>query len=291
MTETAAPRLRIGDVTVTKVVEAVVHPEAESLLPGSSNDYVRASREWLAPHFIDATDRLVISIHSFLIEADGRRFVVDTGVGWDLPDGFKHLATPGEKYLRDLDSAGFAPNSVDFVICTHLHVDHVGWNTRQQGEEWVPTFPNARYVLADDAVSAWRRSGGSGAHSHGNDRTVEPLLAAGVVDRITPDHVLTPSVRLVSTPGHTPGHISIEISSGDQRGLITGDASHHPVQWSQPHWASKADLDPEESTRTRRRLLDELVDTDTLILGTHYGGPVAGRLVTTPAGVRFVTAD
>jgi glyoxylase-like metal-dependent hydrolase (beta-lactamase superfamily II) len=287
MTDTAQ-RCQIGEVVVTKVVEAVFHSQTEVLLPGSSTEHLLANRDWLSPQFIDDEGKLLISMHSLLIDADGRKIVVDTGVGDDLPTEFEFMTMPGDKYIRDLQAAGFAPDAVDFVVCTHLHVDHVGWNTRREGERWVPTFPNARYIFAKEAVDAWRKPAGPGLNAHGTVNTVQPLLDAGVVDQVDLDHVLTPSVRLVSTPGHSHGHFSVEIVSGGQRGFITGDASHHPVQWVGLDWGCKSDLDVEESTRTRQRILDKCLDTDTLIMGTHYAGPVAGRLATTPDGIRFV---
>lgn len=288
MTEVVSQRCQIGEVVVTKVVEAVFHSQTEILIPGSSTEFLLANQDWLSPHFIDDEGKLLISMHSLLIEADGKKIVVDTGVGDDLPDEFKHMAIQGDKYIQDLEAAGFAPDSVDFVVCTHLHVDHVGWNTKWEGGRWVPTFPNARYVFAKDAVDAWRMPKGSGLNAHGTVNTVQPLLDAAVVDQVDPDHVLTASVRLVSTPGHSHGHFSIEIVSDGRRGFITGDASHHPVQWTAPYWGSKSDIDVDESTHTRQRILDEYLDTDALIMGTHYAGPIAGRLATTSEGIRFV---
>ncbi|BCW62927.1 MBL fold metallo-hydrolase [Arthrobacter sp. StoSoilB22] len=279
---------KIGAVQVTKIVESVSAHRAEDLFPGSSSEVVSQNREWLHPHFIDNEDKLFLSIHSLCIEADGKKIVVDTCIGNETPEPYAAIAIPGSKYLDDLEAIGFKRDEVDFVVCTHLHIDHVGWNTMRQGEKYLPTFPNARYLFTEPAVSGWKEQVPFEVASFGTLTTIQPLLDAGVIDAVPTDYRITDSIRLESTPGHSRGHVSVHIESGGEHALITGDITHHPVQWAELGWGQVSDVDVEESTATRKRILEEYADKEVLLIGTHYPSPTAGHLVSTPQGGRFV---
>lgn len=194
-------------------------------------------------------------------------------------------------FLADLAAAGFPREDVDTVICTHLHFDHVGWNTMLVDGEWVPTFPNARYVLCRDEWAHWSSSTPKGAGGSGYaatlDDAVRPVIDAGLADLVAPDHQVTDEIRLESTPGHTPGHVAVHVESGGEHALITGDLAHHPVQFAEPDWFADPDTDREQSAATRRRLVDEYADTGVLVIGTHFGPPCAGYLVRDGNGYRF----
>jgi glyoxylase-like metal-dependent hydrolase (beta-lactamase superfamily II) len=189
-------------------------------------------------------------------------------------------------FLADLADAGFPREEVDTVICTHLHFDHVGWNTMLVDGEWVPTFPNARYLLCRDEWAHWSTEGGTGYASTLDD-AVRPVIDAGLADLVAPDHRVTDELRLELTPGHTPGHVAVHVESGGQHALITGDLAHHPVQWAEPHWFAEPDTDRAQSEATRRRLLDEYAGTDLLVIGTHFAPPCSGHLVADGPGYRF----
>lgn len=270
---------RIGEVTVTKIVELETTGGSRFILP-------QATREacigigWMRPHFMDDEGRLKMSIHALVVETPSRRIVVDTCLGNDkqgrsVPT-WNGLQGP---FLRDLAAAGFARESIDTVLCTHLHVDHVGWNTMLVGGRWVPTFPNARYLMGRTEFEYWRSKRDHAEQSSVFDDSVAPVFDAGLVDLVDTDHRVCDEVRLVPTVGHTPGHVSIEITSGGQSALITGDFVHHPCQMAWPAWASTADYDAEQSTRTRREVFGRLAGTPTLVIGTHFAGATAGRVV------------
>ena len=269
----------IGDVRVTRVVELEAIGGSRFLLPQATREAVAGIR-WLAPHFADAEGRLKMSIHALVVQTPSRRIIVDTCIGNDkqreMPP-WSHMQT---RFLEDLTAEGFAPESIDNVLCTHLHVDHVGWNTRLVDGVWTPTFPNARYLIGRDEFEYWR-----GQTDEGQGETmifedsVRPVWDAGLVDLVGTDHRICDEVRLTPTLGHTPGHVSVVIESKGERALITGDFIHHPCQMAHPEWAATVDYDPQASTATRRRMFAELAGTPTLVIGTHFAAPTAGHVV------------
>lgn len=187
---------------------------------------------------------------------------------------WNHLQTD---FLKDLVAAGFARESIDTVLCTHLHIDHVGWNTMLVDGKWVATFPNARYLMAKPEFDHWTDEGDSEQRQVMAD-SVEPVFEAGLVDLVSTTERICDEVRLVPTHGHTPGHVSVLIESQDESAMITGDFVHHPCQMAQPDWAAMVDTDPKQSTQTRRDTFSEYAGTKTLIIGTHFASPSAGYL-------------
>lgn len=266
---------RFGRVSVTKVIEVELPVQLSGLLPDATAEALAPHAEWLAPSFVDADGTAPLSVHSFVIESEGLRILVDTCVGDRAVPGFEGMRTD-PVYLPRMVEAGFPPESIDVVCCTHLHFDHVGWNTRWDGERWVPTFANARYLFCRAEYDAWMGEPGGFAMNLAD--TVAPVVDAGLVDLVEPDHRVTSEVGFVPTPGHSPGHMSVLIESEGARALITGDMTHHPVQWAEIDWGFVGDSDPALATATRRRMLDEHGGTGTIVLGTHYAPPTAGRL-------------
>jgi glyoxylase-like metal-dependent hydrolase (beta-lactamase superfamily II) len=279
-------RWTIGDVTVTKVVELVQPIPLVGLLPDATEEAVAPHRDWLSPHFLDADGTTDLSIHSLVIESGGRRILVDTCVGDREIEGLPGLRGPAE-FPDRLAAAGFPVDSIDLVCCTHLHFDHVGWNTRMEDGRWVPTFPAARYLFCRQEWEHWADAP-PGHYTSGLGDTVRPIIDAGLADLVETDHVVTDEVRFVPTHGHSPGHVSVLVESGGERALITGDATHHPVQWAEPEWGMPADSDTAMAAETRRRLRAEHATAGTLILGTHYAAPSAGRIVADGDAWRFV---
>jgi len=281
-------RWTIGDVTVTKVVEMVQSIPVVGLLPAATADEIARHTAWLRPHFLDDEGMTDLSIHSLIVESGGRTILVDTCVGDREIPGMPGLRGPVE-FPDRLAGAGFPVEAIDVVCCTHLHFDHVGWNTRLEDGRWVPTFPNARYLFCRSEYDHWIVEPGGYALNIAD--TVTPIVDAGLADLVEPDHRLTDEVRLVPTPGHSPGHVSVLIESGGQQALITGDATHHPVQWAEPGWGMSGDWDGEMGGETRRRLRAEHGPAGTLILGTHYAAPSAGRIVGSGDDWRFVAEE
>jgi glyoxylase-like metal-dependent hydrolase (beta-lactamase superfamily II) len=280
---------RIGDVTVTRLVESVRAVAREGFIPAATHDAIAPHIEWLRPHFLDERGDFVLSIHALLVEVGDRRIVVDTCIGnRPLPEEFEMLRGD-PSFLDGFAAAGAPPETIDTVICTHLHFDHVGWNTVLVDGRWVPAFPNARYVLSEPEWSYFSRA--TTPEEIGAaitlDDAVRPLFDARVVDLVPVDHAVADEVRLVPTPGHTPGHVSVRISSRGGEALITGDMAHHPVQFAETDWFTVADTDTARSSATRKRVVEELLDRDVLVIGTHFAEPCAGHLVSTDDGVRL----
>ncbi len=273
----------VGDVRITLVVDFVMPFPVDFFAEATPEDV--AAEAWLVPDFVDADGMYLMSLHTFVVESDGRRILVDTCTGnaKDRPliPEFDHQNRP---FLENLTAAGFAPDTIDMVVCTHLHVDHVGWNTRLVNGEWIPTFPGARYMFGSADIDCWAHSE-DGLHAPAFADSVQPVIDAGLVDAVGADTALTPDVRLRRTPGHTPGHMSVWI--GD-RCVITGDVLHHPVQCGHPDWTARGDLDPEMARASRRRLLADAATTNALVLGTHFAGTSAGRVLSADDGYRFV---
>jgi glyoxylase-like metal-dependent hydrolase (beta-lactamase superfamily II) len=280
---------RIGAVTVTKIVELEVTGGTRFILPEATRDACRPIT-WMHPHFMDDDGRLKMSVHALVVETPSRRIIVDTCLGNDKQGrtvpGWNNLHGP---FLRDLAAAGFPPESVDTVVCTHLHVDHVGWNTMLVDGTWRPTFPRARYVMGHTEFEYWRDQRDVAEQVTVFADSVQPIFDAGLVDLVATDHRVCDEVSLVPTLGHTPGHVSIRIASQGNGALISGDFIHHPCQMAHPEWAAVVDSDKIRSTRTRHDMFAALAGTPTLLIGTHFAGATAGHVVRDGGGYRLVT--
>lgn len=279
-------RWKIGDATVTRFVEMETVSKATFILPQATPENVLTERSWLVPNFAEENGKVRMSIHALVVESKGLRMVVDTCLGndkrRDFP-GWNELHTP---FLQDLEAGGFARDSITHVLCTHLHVDHVGWNTMLIDGRWVPTFPKARYLIGRKEWEHWSVSNDRQRRDPIED-SVRPIVDAGLADPIESDRKITDEIRLEPTPGHTPGHFSVRISSRGQDAIITGDLMHHPIQCAHPEWASSADSEPEQALRTRRAFLERYSDSPVLVLGTHFATPSAGHIVKHGPAWRF----
>jgi len=281
---------QIGSVCITAVVESVTTGISRFVLPQATPDSVEG-RPWLEP-FLDSERRLLMTIQSFLLQDESGMTLVDTCVGNDKKRRFREWNDLHTGYLERLAEAGATPSQIDRVLCTHMHIDHVGWNTRLVNGTWVPTFTNARYLFSRTEWEQWRHEPASGDPESGDTiigDSVRPVFDAGLADLVETDHRVSDEIRLVHTPGHTPGHVSVFIESQGASALITGDMVHHPCQFEHPDWAASPDLDAEQSTATRRRVFSELADGPVLVLGSHFHAPTAGHVVRDGTAYRFRT--
>jgi glyoxylase-like metal-dependent hydrolase (beta-lactamase superfamily II) len=279
---------QVGAVKVSRVVEIELPIGYDAKSPFLAEATPEALRKvsWLYPDFVDEQDRMLLSVHALLVEAPGIRLVVDTCIGNDRPRGIvgkRPLTTP---FLESLAEAGWARESVDHVVCTHLHVDHVGWNTMLEKGRWVPTFPNAKYLIGRRELEHWRQETEGETQVILSD-SVQPILDAGLAELVEMDHVISPEVRLIPTAGHTPGHVSVVIESEGQSAVITGDMTHHPCQLAHPEWSPPFDSDGQASAALRARMFGEWADESVLVIGTHFAGPTAGRITRDGAVFRF----
>jgi glyoxylase-like metal-dependent hydrolase (beta-lactamase superfamily II) len=273
---------KIGSVTITSVSESESITSPRFLFKDLNKAAVleaAAAHTWLRPNFVDDDGYLLQKIQALVIDTGSTVIVVDTCIGNDkvrANPGWNGLQLP---FLDDLAAAGYTPEAVDVVVCTHLHVDHVGWNTRLVDGRWVPTFPNARYLFARPEFEHWRdtgRDGDAGDDVFGD--SVQPIVDAGLADLVPVDHQICGEVRLEPTHGHTPGHVSVVIGSGGEQAVITGDMIHTPLQIALPELSSSFDTDPDAARVTRRDFLGRYADGRTLVIGTHFGTPTAGKV-------------
>jgi glyoxylase-like metal-dependent hydrolase (beta-lactamase superfamily II) len=265
---------RVGRVEITRVVEVWQWEDDIWMVLEGAKPSIVESQPWLIPYHATARGRMVLKVGQ-------RRIMIDTCVGADREREFPVFTHMQTTFLEDLASLGIAPSDIDTVLCTHLHFDHVGWNTRLIEGRWVPTFPQARYLFSAKEYEHWlklRDSGGYHAINHLAD-AVDPVVAAGLVDFITHDHCISDEIRLLPTPGHTPDHVSVYISSEGQQAVITGDLMHHPIQVAMPEHRATFDMDKTAGAQTRTQFVRRFQGQPVLIIGSHFADPGAGYIV------------
>ena len=276
---------KIGDIKITQLIEMTAAGGELEVLPDATPDNL-SKLPWLKPHFVSNEDNLILNIQMLIIETPDQKMVVDTCIGNDknlnMPD-WSNLQLP---FLEDLKKLGHDPESIDTVICTHLHVDHVGWNTRKINGNWEPTFPNARYLVVKEEYDFWRNLE-EDPFGDVFGESVKPIFDAGLADLVENNHNVGGGVSFESTPGHTPGHVSVCISSNDETAVITGDMMHHPCQIGRPEWVTPFDADNDAAVITRKAFLERYADKPVLVLGTHFADPVAGKIVRDGDTYRF----
>jgi glyoxylase-like metal-dependent hydrolase (beta-lactamase superfamily II) len=273
----------IGSTTVTRIGEQIGPSDfvAASFLPQLVRDRFERHLPWLVPTHYDPTrDRLITSNHAWLVRTGRHTILIDSCAGnhkerpW-MPR-FHQLDTPFLSHLRE---AGAAPESIDFVLCTHLHVDHVGWNTRLVDGRWIPTFPNARYLFSRIENDAWRPDGGTrrhevaGASAAMYDDSVLPVIQAGQAQLLDGAHAIDDQLLIEPAPGHTPGHVVLKLKDGADGAVFCGDAVHHPIQVYEPSWNSRFCEDPVQAELTRRAVFEHCSEHRALLFPTHFAAP------------------
>jgi len=268
---------QIGNVSVTRIVEMEVTGGSKFILPDATREACLPI-EWMQPNFMDHEGNLIMSIHALIIDTGDKRIIVDTCVGNDKERNIPSWSNLQTSFLKELEEAGYPRESIDSVMCTHLHVDHVGWNTMLVNDEWIPTFPNAQYLISEKEWIYWDKNENEDLYGPVISDSVRPVIEAGMVNFVDDHFRICDEVNLFPTPGHTPGHVSVLINSKKEMAMITGDFIHHPVQMTKTDWCSSADYDKRQGQLTRETLLEEYVDQDVLIIGTHFATPTAGYI-------------
>jgi glyoxylase-like metal-dependent hydrolase (beta-lactamase superfamily II) len=280
---------KIGDVEITRIVEVNGWVDDITMLLPDATPATLQAYPWLQPHWATPEGKMIISFQCFVMRTKDRAIMLDTCIGNDRQREFPVFTNMQTSFIEDLAHAGFTPESIDTVLCTHLHFDHVGWNTRLVDGKWVPTFPNARYLFGRHEYEHWmmlKETHGYHDLNHMYD-SVQPVVDAGLVDLIEPEHKVCPELSLMPTPGHTPGHCSIVIESKGERAVITGDMMHNPIQIARPDDLGRFDMLKEAASATRVKFVDGVANTDTLVIGSHFADPSAGHVVRDAAGTRL----
>jgi glyoxylase-like metal-dependent hydrolase (beta-lactamase superfamily II) len=275
---------QVGEVRVSRIVEIWDFQDDMAMtMPDATPEEVIAL-DWLHPHYATPDGRQRMNFQGFLLQTPTQNIVVDTCIGAGRQRDFDVFCDLPEGFLDDLASLGVAREAVDVVFCTHLHFDHVGWNTYRCPETGAfrPTFPNARYLFGKSEYAAWQeRLRHDGHHSDTHlVESVDPIVAAGLAQFIEPDHVVGPGIRAEQSHGHTPGHIHVVIDSLGERAVLTGDLMHHPMQCAMPGRHATFDMDREAGAATRQKFVDRYRDSGTMVIGMHFMEPTAGHFVT-----------
>ncbi|MEU5951903.1 MBL fold metallo-hydrolase [Streptomyces sp. NPDC047525] len=286
-------QIELGGVTVTRVKEyyGPIDMTPGQFLPTVPEEAWRDNAAWHAPDFLDPRTNIVNSaVQSWLLRSEGKTILVDTGVGNHKERPYSpvwsHLRTG---FLAELARAGVAPEDVDIVINTHLHIDHVGWNTCLDGRDWVPTFPNATYLLPKDDYDFWNpENGHTSVLGRGNQNVFEdsvaPVHRAGQVHLWEGAHRIDTNLLLEAAPGHTPGSSVLTLTGGSDRAVFVGDLLHGPVQLVDPDHNSCFCEDPAGARATRRRILGWAADHNALVVPAHLGGHGAAEVERSGSG-------
>jgi len=312
---------QVGNFKITKVLELEIEAGLfDGLIPELTPEVVRQT-DWLYPDYVNELGQVIADLHSFVIDTGDHRILTDAGCGngksYPMQPIWSNLDTP---FLERLREAGYDREDIDIILCTHAHLDHVGWfSMRDEKGNWVPTFPNARLVMVRDEyerhlsqiVSSDAAEDAADAAADGDvdviarafhpdtsalsdqtrliqEESFQPIIDAGRLELVPTDGEVLPGVRYVSTPGHTAAHHSIRLESGGAAAFVTGDAFHHPIQIARPDWSSQGDWDGEVSARSRRAVLESCAGTDVIFMGTHFAGISAGYIVEDGEGFRLV---
>jgi len=280
---------QLGEIQIHRIIESE-QPDFDPMafFPETTPEDWVPHKPWLQPWCLEPTSgNLIFPMQSFLLRGPRYTILVDTCVG----DHKKrqrpswHMTSSGA-YLHQLAAAGVSPEEVDYVMCTHMHTDHVGWNTRLDNGRWVPTFPNAQYIMSAKEWAYWEALHQETPVPQIAD-SVLPIIEAGKAVLVSNDYAINDDVWLESTPGHTPHHVSVRLSSHGAQAVITGDLIHCPVQCAEPMWVARPDYDPEQARQTRRSFLERYCDTDVLVCATHFPSPSFGHIVPEGHAFRF----
>ncbi|MET0867070.1 MAG: MBL fold metallo-hydrolase [Pseudorhodoplanes sp.] len=274
-------KFQVADLTIQRVIEQETpYFPALELLPDLTPQMLAEHRPWLKEaKALDDSDMLILCFQSYVVQTPHHTILIDSCIGNDKP----RVGRPNwnkktdDTYMRGLAAAGISVDDIDVVMCTHLHVDHVGWNTRLDNGRWVPTFPNARYVFGQREYDYWATQNAKAEVAPFTD-SVLPVVEAGKADLVVDDFALGDHVRIMPTPGHTPGHIAIAIGKGKDDAVFAGDLIHTPLQLRYPELSPKFDVDPAQAATTRRQFLERYCDTDTLCCTAHFPSPTVGKI-------------
>jgi glyoxylase-like metal-dependent hydrolase (beta-lactamase superfamily II) len=287
--------IRLGEITIHRVVEQEepIYAPLE-FFPTLTPALLEENLPWLQPKFIDAaTGKLVLCVQSYLVRTPHHTILIDACVGnhkprptrphWDM--------LSSDRYEKNLAATGLGLGDIDYVMCTHLHVDHVGWNTRLENGRWVPTFPKARYVFADRELAHWTATEKKDqASCPWITDSVLPIVAAGRAELVKSDHTFDALVQFIPTPGHTIDHFSVHVGKPGQDALITGDMIHSPIQARYPELGMRSDYDSKQAGASRRKVFERFCESSTLMCTAHFPSPSIGRISRWGDGFKFIAA-
>jgi glyoxylase-like metal-dependent hydrolase (beta-lactamase superfamily II) len=284
--------MTIGDVALKRVEELRI-PNTIAYFT-EDDELLAANRHWLAPHFLDQNDGFDLVFQSWIFEADGRVVVVDPCTGNGRPHPIHFFDQLDVPFIERMAETSYRPEDIDFVVCTHLHHDHCGWNTELRDGKWVPTFPNARYIMRRQEFDRWGPQRGRHRSVDYNEgvfeRSVAPVMEAGLAELVSGSHALSPGMVVEPAPGHTLGHQMLHLTSAGKHALFTGDCFHHPIQLVEPSIPFGDSEDMEQTIATRLKLVELAIDLDAPLIAAHLPAPYAVRVWREDGETRFAAA-
>ena len=284
---------QLGGLTIGRMLEQVTPFDPFTFFPDSTPADWEPHKHWLQPGAMDPdSGELLLPMQSYVVRTAHHTILIDGCIGnhKERPNRPLWHLKNDDYWMDALKSHDVSVEDIDFVMCTHLHPDHVGWNTKLQDGRWVPTFPNARYVFSKVEADAWATGNPLFARNAYED-SVLPVIAAGRADLVADDYALDDEVWLEPSPGHTPGHVSVRLSSGGANAVMCGDLMHSPIQCLYPQWRPWPDWDAQLACQTRRAFLERYCESDTLVCTAHFPLPSAGRIVAQGDAFRFVPEE
>ncbi|HZR90391.1 MAG TPA: MBL fold metallo-hydrolase [Bradyrhizobium sp.] len=274
-------KFSVGDLTIHRAIEQEVpfFPALE-LLPQLTPEVLAENRAWLRQaKAMNESDVLILCFQSYIVRTPHHTILIDSCIGNHKPRPGRpnwHMKSD-DTYMHALSAAGITPADIDYVMCTHLHVDHVGWNTRLENGHWVPTFPKARYVFGKTEYDYWTEQNKKAEVPPFAD-SVLPVVEADRAEIVSNDFAIGDHVRILPTPGHTPGHVAFALGKGKDDAVFSGDLMHTPLQTLYPELSPKFDVDPAHAAVTRRNFLERYCETDTLCCTAHFPSPSVGKI-------------
>lgn len=274
-------KFNVGDLTIHRIIEQeTTFLAALDLFPALSPEVLAQNKEWLRQAgAIDDNDTLILCFQSYVVRTPHHTILIDSCIGNDKPRPLrpKWNMKTDDTYMRALNAAGFSAGDIDFVMCTHLHVDHVGWNTKLEGGRWVPTFPKARYVFGKTEYDYWTEQHAKTPVPPFGD-SVLPVVEAKRAEIVGDDFAVGDHLRILPAPGHTPGHIAFTFGKAKDDAVFVGDMMHSPLQLQYPDLSPRFDVDPVQAATTRKTFLERYCDTDTLCCTAHFPSPSTGKI-------------
>lgn len=262
-------KLTIGDVEITSLSDGLLEFDLCNFFPEIPEE------DWKGQEaHLNTNHGVSFNLACFLIKSDGHTIVVDTGLGpKPTPE------TPWGELLNDMKAHGISPENVDMVVMTHAHRDHIGWNLLSKDGKYTPTFPNAQYYVSAKDWEACHDPALIEDRFPNAPECVWPLEDLGVLNLMENGHGITSEITTLATPGHTPGHMSLLISSQGENGLVLGDVLHNTAQIENVDWVSRADIDPTQTRITRREMMDRLERDGIPVAAVHLASPGFGKIV------------
>ena len=273
--------LTAGDLTIHRIIEQeTTFLPAQDMFPDLTSELLAENRAWLkAAKGLDDSDTLILCFQSYIVKTPHHTILIDSCIGNDKPRPTRpnwNMKTD-DTYMRALKAAGLSVADIDYVMCTHLHVDHVGWNTRLENGKWVPTFPKARFVFAKGEFDYWAEQHNKAEVPPIAD-SVLPIVEANKAEIVGNDFSIGDHVRILPTPGHTPGHVAFTFGRTKEHAVFSGDLMHTPLQTRYPELSPRFDVDGAQAATTRRSFLERYCDSDTLCCTAHFPSPSAGKI-------------